>query len=282
MARQRSAATAIARARAARDAAVRDAQRARRLADAGAISIAERDRADLAEELALRDLAAATAERAAAAAEVAAARAVLGDERRPEHPGARVAVVAPAAGQVLRLLRDSEGPVAVGTSLLELGDPRALEIVIDVLSSDAARVAPGMPVEIERWGGDRSLTGQVRRVEPSAFTRISALGVEEQRVRVIATLDAPPPTLGDGFRVAARIITWRGDDVLAVPASAVFRDRGQWAVYVVAEGRARLQPITPGHRGRLAIEVVGGLAAGDRVIVHPGDRVRAGTRVVAR
>jgi len=189
-------------------------------------------------------------------------------------------VLAPAAGQVLRVLRDSAGPVAAGTPLLELGDPRNLEVVVDLLSSDAAQVTPGMPVAIERWGG-ATISGSVRRVEPSAFTRISALGVEEQRVRVIASLDRAPPALGDGFRVEATIVTWHGDDVLAIPGSAVFRDHGEWAVWTENAGRARLAHVTLGHRGRLEVEVLGGIVEGDRVILHPGDNIGEGTRITS-
>ena len=191
-------------------------------------------------------------------------------------------MIAPASGRVLRVVRDSAGPVASGAPLLELGDPHAIEIVVDVLSSDGARISPGMPVLIDGWGGDSELHGRVRLVEPSAFTRISALGVEEQRVNVIATLDAPPPTLGDGFRVDARIVTWRAGDVLVIPASATFRDHERWAVYAVQDGRARLVPVQLGHRGRLDVEIAGGLADGSVVVVHPGDRVVEGANVQPR
>lgn len=278
-ARREAAATAIAKATAARDVAIREADRARLLVDRGAVPIAERDRAELSEQVAIRDLASARAERAAASAEVDAAEAALDVSRDPTRASATVAVTSPAAGQVLRTVRDSAGPVAVGNALLEVGDPSALEVVVDVLSTDAVRIAPGMPVAIERWGGDAPLPGRVLRVEPSAFTRISALGIEEQRVRVIVALVAPPLSLGDGFRVTCRIITWRGNDVLAVPSSAVFRDRGQWAIYEIVDGRAVLRTIEIGHRGRLDVEVSGGLAPGARVIVHPGDRVHPGARV---
>ena len=280
IARQRTSRTAIERAVMARDAAVRDADRARQLEQRAAIAAAERERFELTEQLASRDLAGARLESAAASAEVEAARALVEDPRADG--GTRDAsVVAPAPGQVLRVLRDSEGPIAAGTPLLELGDPRAIEVVVDVLSSDAAQIRPAMVVSIERWGGD-PLAARVRRIEPSAFTRISALGVEEQRVNVIASLDAPPPALGDGFRVSARIITWRGEDVLSVPSSAVFRDHGRWAVYAVTGGRAVLRPVTLGHRGRLDGEVLVGLEAGAQLIVHPGDNIAPDTRVAPR
>jgi HlyD family secretion protein len=281
IARQRGAAAAVARATVAQGAAAREAARARTLAQRGAITASERDRAEDQEQLAIRDLAAAEAERTSAAAEVAAARAVLG-EAAPPGAARAVAVTAPVTGRVLRVVRDSAGPVAVGAPLLELGDPRALEAVVDVLSSDAVRIAPGMPVAFEAWGGERALAGVVLRIEPSAFTRISALGVEEQRVRVIATIADPPATLGDGFRVEARIFTWRGDHVLTVPASAVFRDKERWAVYAAEHGRARLRPVELGHRGRLDIELVSGLGEGAAVILHPSDRIADGIAIEPR
>jgi HlyD family secretion protein len=162
--------------------------------------------------------------------------------------------------------------VTAGTPLLELGDPHALEVVIDVLSADAARIAPGMAVTLDGWGGEHPLRGHVRLVEPSGFTRISALGVEEQRVKVIAALDAIPPSLGDGFRVEARIVLWRGDAIV-VPASAVFRDHDHWAVYMVDAGTARLTHVDLGHRGRTDVEIASGLAVGAMVVLHPGDSV---------
>lgn len=278
--RQRTAATAIERATVGRDAAVRDADRARRLVERGAITVSERERAELAEQLALRDLSVAQLERVAASAEVDAARAML-DVPGPDRTARDMTVTAPVGGKVLRVLRDSAGPIAAGTPLFELGDPRAIEVVVDVMSSDAAQVTPGMRVSIERWGGP-PLAGSVRRVEPSAFTRISALGVEEQRVHVIASVEAPPPTLGDGFRVAATIITWHGDDALVVPASAVFRDHGSWAVWVVDGRRVHLRPVTLGHHGRVDVEVASGLGAGDRVVLHPGDNLADDTRIEPR
>jgi HlyD family secretion protein len=281
IAHQRGADVAIARATLARDAAVREAARTRVLAQRAAVTAAERERADDQEQLAIRDLAAAETERARAAAEVAAVRAVLG-EPGPSRRDRTIGVTAPATGQVLRVVRDSAGPVAAGAPLVELGDPRALEVVVDVLSSDAARIEPGMAVAIEAWGGDRALAGVVRRIEPSAFTRISALGVEEQRVRVIATVADPPAALGDGFRVEARIFTWRGEHVLTVPASAVFRDKERWAVYAVEGGRARLRPVELGHRGRLDVELASGLGSDATVILHPTDRIADGIAVEPR
>lgn len=278
-AHERTARAAVAKATAARDMAVRDAARARQLLERNAIPAAEQERAALAEELAIRDLATAEAQRSAAIAEIDSARAVLGTTRHGTT--ATSLVTAPASGRVLRVLRESEGPIATGTPILEMGDLAGLELVVDVLSSDAARVTPGMRVEIDRWGGDGLLTATVSRIEPAAFTRVSALGVEEQRVRVIAKVESPPPTLGDGFGVAARIVTWRGEGVLAIPASAVFRNRGSWAVYVVDGERARLRTVDILHRGRTDVEV-GNLAEGTRVILHPGDSVHENAKIAPR
>ena len=279
LAHQRQADAAIVRARVARDSAVRDADRARKLVSQGAVTGVERDQFELAEDLAQTDVAQAELNRGAAVAEVAAARAALG--RGVGVSPESVSVVAPVRGKVLRVLRDSAGPVAAGTPLLELGDLRAIEVVIDVLSSDAAQIAIGAPAAIEAWGGER-LSGRVREIEPSAFTHISALGIEEQRVNIILSIDAPPPELGDGFRVEARIVIWRGERVLAIPASAVFRFRDRWTVYAVEDGRAHLQSIDIGHRGQLEVEVLGGLADGATVIVYPDDRIADGVRVSPR
>ncbi len=277
-AREQRAATAVARAKVAREAAARDTERARALFEGGAIAGAERERAELAEQLAIRDLGAAETDRASAAAEAAAIQAQLAP---PPTASAHATspVTAPVRGEVLKVVRDSAGPVAAGAALVELGDVRSLEVVVDVLSSDAAQIRTGMPVAIEGWGGDQPLAGQVARVEPSAFTKISALGVEEQRVNVIVALASPPTSLGDGFRVDARIFTWRGTNVLAIPGSAVFRDRGHWAVYAIDGGKARLRRVELGHRGRLEVEVISGLAAGQQVVLHPSDRIRDGVEV---
>jgi HlyD family secretion protein len=183
---------------------------------------------------------------------------------------------------VLRIHRESAGPIAAGTPIVEVGDPRSVEAVIDVLSSEAVKVAVGAPVSIEEWGGAHPLAGRVRAVEPSAFTRISALGIEEQRVNVVVALEGTPTELGDGFRVEARILLWRGMSVLSVPASALFRSGGSWAVYAVEDGRARLRQIAIGMRGRLEVEVTAGLDAGSHVVLYPGDRVADGTRVDPR
>ena len=199
------------------------------------------------------------------------------------------AVRSPIAGRVLRVQQPSEAVVALGTPLLELGDTRQLEVVAELLSTDALRTAPGSPVRIERWGGEGVLLGQVRRVEPAAFTKISALGVEEQRVRVLIDLTSPPErwaALGDGYALALHIVLQRQESVLRVPVSAVFprpvADGGGPAVFVVEDGRARLQPVKLGGRNGRHAWVEEGLAAGQVVIVYPGAAVADGLRVKAR
>jgi HlyD family secretion protein len=185
---------------------------------------------------------------------------------------------------VLRVIQESEGPVAAGAPLLEIGDPRSLEVVVDALTSDAVEIRPGALVTIERWdaGSDAILKGHVNRVEPAAFTKISALGVDEQRVNVIIGLDGPPQlwaALGDGFRVESRISVWQGDEVLQVPAGAVFRHDDGWAVFVVQRERARTRAIDIGRRNPAAVQVARGVNPGEQVVVYPSDNVVDGVRV---
>jgi HlyD family secretion protein len=277
-ARERQATTAIASATIARDAASKDARRAAKLEEGGASSTMDRERAELREKLAVQDLAAAELAHRAALAEIDALRSTLEPRSRQ---GTAIPVVAPISGDVLRIVRESAGPVVAGTPLLELGDRGQLEVVIDVLSRDAERIVPGMNVELSTSASE-PLRGNVTRIEPSAFTRVSALGVEEQRVNIVVSLDAPVSTLGDNYRVDARIILWRGTNVLHVPASALFRSGNRWAVYTVHGGRARMQLVELGHRGRLDVEVISGIPADATVIVHPSDRVADGVKVAPR
>ena len=191
----------------------------------------------------------------------------------------------PIDGRVLRVFQESSAVVNSGTSLLELGDPTDLEVEIDVLSRDAVKIRPQALVLLEHWGGSKTLQGRVRLVEPAAFTKISTLGVEEQRVNVIVSLVDPPQereSLGDGFRVEARIIVAEAESVLRVPTSALFRVGEEWAVFRVVEGKARQQVVKLGLQNGLAAEVVEGLGLGDEVIVHPGDNIEDGTPVARR
>jgi HlyD family secretion protein len=194
-------------------------------------------------------------------------------------------VHAPVAGRVLRVLHESEGAVAAGQPLLEIGNPASLEIEVEVLSTYAVKIAPGSKVILDRWGGDQAVQGVVRVVEPSGFTKISALGVEEQRVRVIVDITSPREAwqrLGDGYRVEARFVLWEGDDVLQLPTSALFRHGSGWAVFAVEDGRARLTPVETGQRGGLATQLVSGLDPGAKVVSHPDDTLADGTRVKPR
>ena len=191
----------------------------------------------------------------------------------------------PVNGVVLRRLQESEAVVPMGQPLIEVGSLADVEIISDLLSTAAVRVAPGQPVSIEQWGGDGALRGRVRRIEPSGFTKISALGVEEQRVWVVIDFDEPRErwkTIGDGYRVEVRIIVWHKDDVVKVPASGLFRHEGKWAVYTVEDGRASRRVVDIGQQNGLEAEVVSGLAPGDRIIVYPSDEITDGAAVASR
>lgn len=193
-----------------------------------------------------------------------------------------VPIASPVDGVVLEIIRESEGVVQAGTPLLEIGNPNALEVAVDVLSADAVQISPGMPVVLERWGGSLPLKGVVKRVEPEGFLKISALGVEEQRVWVIVDITSPPEVwraLGDGYRVEARFILWHADNVLQIPTSALFRLGEGWGVLVVEQGRAEVREVKVGHRSGLEAEIISGLAEDEQVIVHPDDRLEEGTRV---
>ncbi len=221
----------------------------------------------------------------AAEAEVARAQARLAPGSVRAAGGRVVPVTSPVDGVVLKRVRESESVVPAGDALLEIGNPQQLEIVVDLLSLDAVRVQPGARVLVEQWGGDRTLAARVRRVEPSGFTKVSALGVEEQRVNVILEFtDAAEAwkALGDGYRVEARIVTWEAADVLKVPTAALIRVGAQWAVFVVRDGRAAQATVTLGHQNGQEAEVTGGLEPGAVLILHPGDTLTAGTRVQPR
>ena len=199
--------------------------------------------------------------------------------------GEQLDIISPVAGQVLKVFQESEGVAPGGTAIVEVGDPAALEVVVDVLSQDATRIPAGAKTTIERWGGKNSLLGHVRVVEPSAFTKLSALGVEEQRVNVIIDMDDDRElwsSLGDGYRVEARISVWEGEDVLKVPASAVFRSEEAWAAFVVEDGTAVVRIVELGETNGLETEVLSGLEEGDAVIAYPSDSVRDGVSVKAR
>jgi HlyD family secretion protein len=282
-AQQAQARAGATRAELARDRAEHEANDARRLEKTGALSEDQRERAELEARVRAEDVASARFAMQAADHEVGMARAAL-REVTGTPTGGGFEVTSPAKGAVLRVQSPNGGAIAAGTPLVEIGDPRALEVVCDVLTADAVRIRPGAKVALERWGGD-PLAAHVRLVEPSAFTRLSALGVEEQRVSVVVDLDDPPAkwaALADGYRVEARIVVWEADDVVQVPSGAVFRRDGKWSAFAVRDGVAELRELTLGQRSGADVEVRAGLAAGEVVVVHPGDRVRAGARVAAR
>ncbi|MBI2893207.1 MAG: HlyD family efflux transporter periplasmic adaptor subunit [Deltaproteobacteria bacterium] len=268
------------RARAALGFARREAERQRGLAQRNIVERRTLELAELDERTRASDLESTLFAARVAAYEVEVATAALG------RLGARasteqVEVTSPVKGRVLKVLHESGGVVQAGTPIVEVGDPSALEIVADLLTADAVQVRPGYPVEIAGWGGEGVLAGRVRLVEPAAFTRVSALGVEEQRVNAIVDLEDPASAggkLGDGYRVEVRIVVWQSDDVLLAPASALFRHGGRWAAFVVEDSVARTRHVRLGHQSALEAEILGGLRQGDRVIVYPSDSVEEGTR----
>lgn len=273
-----------ARADVAKESADRDLARLTKLAAAGSVSPRELEQAAFDARMRAEEVASAVFATKVAAEEVRVARVTLGvygGRASDRH----VDVLAPVSGRVLRVQQKSAAVVQAGAPLLEIGDPEVLEVVVDLLTTDAVRVTPSTPVVVEGWGGDVPLRGRVRRVEPSAFTKPSALGVDEQRVNVVVALTDPRDryaALGDGYRVEARIVLWQSDDVLRVPEGAVFRRGDGWAVFRVDGKVARLVPVRVGHRGDTDVEVLSGLEPGARVAVHPGDRVKDGARVSAR
>jgi HlyD family secretion protein len=213
--------------------------------------------------------------------EIAQARAALARFTPGAGKSEQFEITSPVQGEVLHVLRKSEGVVTAGTGLLEMGDRQALELVADVLSQDAVRIKPGMVARIVHWGGDRPLGAKVRRVEPAAFTKTSALGVDEQWVNVVLDLDRATEgrSLGDGFAVEIEITEWSKPDVIQVPTSALFRDGTTWAVFVVESGRAKTRRVEPGHRGPLQTEILEGLSPLETVVIHPGAAIREGARV---
>lgn len=283
---RRQAQAAIPRARAALEFAEGQAARTRTLVGQGGLARDALERAELELRSRREELTSAEFGLRVATHQLEMARAALGRvSATGEDRGEQLEVTAPSDGVVLRVLHESGGVVQAGTALVELGDPAHLEIASDVLTSDAVDIEPGDRVIIERWGGQGELEGHVRLVEPSAFTRTSALGVEEQRVNVVIDLDSPREEwqrLGDGYRVETRIVIWEEEDVLVVPASAVFRHDEGWAVYRIVGERAELTPIEAGRRNGLLVQIEEGLEEGARVVAHPSDRVLDGVAVTPR
>jgi HlyD family secretion protein len=264
--------------------ATQDLDKTKKLADSGSLSRDALEHAELELRLRQEELSSAKFATQVAASEINAARAALGllDPRASQNVEA-IRVPSPVKGRVLRVLHPDAGVVAAGTPLVEVGDPEALEFAVDVLTADATRIKPGARTTLVAWGG-APIAAHVRRVEPSAFTRISALGVEEQRVNVVIDLDADKAVtakLGDGWRAEARIVVEQKEDALVVPAGAVFTKDGQSFVYVDQNGRAVVRPVT---REVVAATEIGvtGLAEGQRVLVHPSEHVSDGVRIAPR
>ena len=268
----------LVQAEAARDFARTEADRARALFARAALSQRLLDDAVLAERTAEASADSARANLAVRERERQSAEAMLNGDGATDATCC-IAVTAPVAGSVLRVLTEDEQVVQAATPILEIGNLGEMEIVVHVLSQDAVDIVAGTEAVVAGWGGP-DLSAHVERIEPSASTRISALGIEEQRVEVRLSLsEAPPPTLGHGFRVTAQITQERAEDVLRVPVAALFRNGGDWAVYVVVDGRAMLRPVVLGRRNAELAEVVEGLDEVARVILHPADEVQDGVRV---
>lgn len=265
-----------------------DAERARALAKKGHISKVELERTELALDSAQATLDTAIAAERVRKSELENARAALIAPGRGAPKASDqdiVKVTAPVDGRVLQLLQESEKVVSAGTPLLEIGNPGQLEIVVDLLSRDAVKVDRNAPVEITSWGGDQPLNGRVRLVEPFGFTKISALGIEEQRVNVIVDFTDPRKTwsrLGHGYRVDAAIEIWRAEDVVRVPTGALFRHQNAWAVFKVVDDRAVRTDVVINHNNGRVAEVLKGLAPGDRVVLHPSERIEDRSRLKQR
>ncbi len=256
-------------------------QRQQELMKAGAIA---------ADNLDAAETAVATAEEARKAAEFAVARAEYELQlsrarlQAPAPAGRAVEIVAPVSGVILKRFRESESVVPVGEPLIEIGEPARIEIVADFLSTDAVRIQPGSAVLIEGWGGSDPLKGRVRRIEPAGFMKVSALGVEEQRVNVVIDVEDPSAAkrLGDGYRVEVRVIVWREDEVVKVPVGAVFRRGNEWAAFVVDGEQAKMQPVGLGQRNDVDGQVLKGLSSGQTVVLHPPDTLMDGARIRVR
>ncbi|WP_315726087.1 MULTISPECIES: efflux RND transporter periplasmic adaptor subunit [unclassified Bradyrhizobium] len=278
----------VARAQAQSAQASADLARTTALAASGAASAQAKERAELAMRIAERDLRAAEYVDHGAGHELDQLRAMLaryGSSTDAEVPAGSWNVTAPVGGLVLKLIQESETMVQPGSPLLELGDPRDLEVVVDVLSTDAVEIRPGADVTIDRWGGAGRLSGRVRRVEPAAFTKISTLGVEEQRVNVLIDIVSPAEQwqrLGDAYQLDAQIVVFTQDDATIVPTGALFRRGDDWSVFVLKDGRVELRKVRIIRRSGRFAAVAEGVAGGDVVIIYPSDRVADGVKVEAR
>lgn len=277
----KQAAAQIERAEAALEFAKNEAARLRKLYENNAVSQIELDRALLDERARVAELTSAQFGAKVASHELQMTLAALGRYDASTENTDTLTIPSPVGGRVLKVLQQSEGVVQAGAPLLEVGDPKALEIVVDVLTSDAVHIQPGSPVVIEGWGG-KPLEAAVRTIEPSAFTRLSALGVEEQRVNTVIDLSESYDNwakLGDGYRVEARIEVFRASNAVKIPQSALFRHHESWATFVARDGVAKLRPLEIGRRSDTHAQVLSGLAAGEVVVVHPNDDVVDGVEL---
>jgi HlyD family secretion protein len=257
----------------------RDLIRAEALAKQNVLSVQMLEQARNAEITNREELGAAKFSALAAASEVKVARAGLVGMETGNARQKIITLRSPVAGRVLRIVEKSERVVLAGAPVLVIGDPSRIEVVSDVLTTDAVNVKPGAPVYLEGWGGDHPLLARVRLIEPAGFTKISALGVEEKRVNVIADFVDPPDGLADGYRVETRIVTWEGQNVLKIPGSAAFREGDAWGVFTVEHGRARGKIVAIGHRSQTEVEILQGLVEGEVVILHPSNQLKDGAPV---
>ena len=265
-----------------------EVERSRELARDGTLSVRDLEEAETAVKGHIAALAAAQAKVQVRDYELKRVRAQLLSpeelQQRRENCGC-VVLSSPIDGRVLRVLRESEGVVRAGADLVEIGDPVQLEIVVDLLSMDAVRVEPGQTGYIRNWGGDAPLDARVHRVEPFGFTKVSALGIEEQRVNVVLELVSPASAwqrLGHGYQVDVAIVLWSADDVLKVPLTALFRKGKEWAVFVREDGRAVVRTVKVGHRTASEAEILDGVAAGDEIVIYPSEGIAPGVLIVGR
>jgi HlyD family secretion protein len=280
---KRSADEAVEHARADHEQARRELRRAENLVEAGVISRQSLELARNAESIARNELESSRFKAQAAASDVNVAKAGLIAVESDRSGASRLVTLrSPVRGRVLRVIEKSERVVTSGTPIMTVGDPRKLEVVVDLLSTDAVKVKPGAAMLLENWGGEAAMGARVRTVEPSAFTKVSALGIEEQRANVVADFVDPPGPLGDGYRVEARIIIWEAESVLKVPSSALFRHGDGWSVFVVENGKALRRDVEIGHRNQFDAEVLKGIEEGAAVIVHPTNQIADGARVGKR
>jgi HlyD family secretion protein len=280
---EREAAARVQRAEAGSSQAKADLERATKLAAEGVIAREALEKAQTAGKTANKELDAALFKSKAAASQVEEAKAALLATAAQDPAGIKTVYLrSPVPGRILRLIEQSERVVGQGTPVVSIGYTPRLEIVADYLTTDAVKISPGMPALVEEWGGSKPIGARVRLVEPGAFTKISALGVEEQRVNVVLDFVSAPEQLGDAYRVEVRVITWQSPSVLKVPLSALFRRGDDWNVFIAETDRASRRNVKIGHRSDLEAEVLDGLREGERVIVHPGNELTDASRIRIR